>query len=120
MIERKHRIKDHREFQELFHNKKCVGNDIYVVYYKESKNDYSRVGVAVSKKLGNAVRRNLIKRQVRAIVRDISEFQEPFDAIIVVSKGYKVDEFSKCHDKLNDLWLNIRRKVNNEENQKMD
>jgi ribonuclease P protein component len=46
------------------------------------------VGISVSSKLGNAVVRNRIKRQVRMICDELLCYTQPVDIVIVVRKNY--------------------------------
>ena len=55
--------------------------------------EYARVGISVGKKLGNAVVRNKIKRQVRMMVDEIFDFTEKFDTIIIVRPKYHEENY---------------------------
>ena len=69
MLKQKNRLKKPREFTFLYNRgKKKVGRFLVVYFRKRSQED-NRIGFTVSKKVGNAVIRNHIKRQLREIVR---------------------------------------------------
>ena len=57
------------------------------------KEEHARVGISVGKKLGKAVQRNKIKRQVRMMVQEIYDFSENFDTIILVRVKYKEESY---------------------------
>ena len=60
------RIKKNKEFQEVFKKGKSFANRQFIVYVlKKDKQDTVRIGLSVSKKVGNAVTRNQIKRFIR-------------------------------------------------------
>jgi len=59
------RIRKPAEFRRLFSRGKRTGSHLANVIAVRSDKDSSRVGLAVSKKVGNAVTRNLVKRRMR-------------------------------------------------------
>lgn len=80
------------------------------VIFKNCKLDHARVGISVGKKLGNAVCRNKVKRQLRSIVDDIFTFEEGYDLIIIVRPAYanKLFEENKNEMKENQNRINKR------------
>ncbi|WP_019243401.1 MULTISPECIES: ribonuclease P protein component [Bacillus] len=65
-MKKKFRIKKNEEFQQVFHKGESFANRQFVVYIltKDQQDDF-RIGLSVSKKIGNAVTRNQIKRYIR-------------------------------------------------------
>ena len=57
--------------------------------------DHARVGISVGKKLGNAVCRNKVKRQLRSIVDDVFTIEEGYDVIIIVRPAYTNKSFEE-------------------------
>ena len=92
------RIKDSREFENIIKNGKKKANSFFVIYYKERNKEFSRFGVSLSKKFGNAVKRNKYKRILREIIRiNQKKFKNTYDYIIIMKKScdnleYKVIE----------------------------
>jgi ribonuclease P protein component len=68
------RVKKNKEFQEAFQKGQSFANRQFVVYSlkKEGQEDF-RIGLSVSKKIGNAVMRNQIKRYIRQAVFELSD-----------------------------------------------
>lgn len=65
-MKKKFRIKKNEEFQQVFHKGESFANRQFVIYILQKDNqDYFRIGLSVSKKIGNAVMRNQIKRYIR-------------------------------------------------------
>ena len=55
-----------------------------VLHARRSDGPHFRLGVSVSKRLGNAVRRNQIRRRIRELVRArLKELQPGWDVVIV-------------------------------------
>lgn len=65
-MKKKYRIKREHDFTLAFKRGKSTANRQFVVYIRENPDtDHLRLGISVSKKLGNAVERNKIKRRIR-------------------------------------------------------
>lgn len=65
-MEKTYRIKKNADFQKIYKKGHSVANRQFVVYtYNNKEVDHFRLGISVSKKIGNAVLRNKIKRAIR-------------------------------------------------------
>src|SRR5690625_6011044 len=74
MMKKAFRIKDNKEFQEVFQKGKSFANRQLVVYYKKKPmQSHFRIGLSVGKKIGNAVTRNRIKRYLRQAFHELEE-----------------------------------------------
>lgn len=79
------RVRKNEEFSEIIASKHSFSNGSFVIYVKEKKLEHARVGISVSKKLGNAVTRNKIKRQVRMMFLEIFDYNHyKYDLICIV------------------------------------
>lgn len=58
-----------REFERVFQEGKVFKNALIVLYIAPNNYQHSRLGLVVSKKVGNAVQRNRIKRLFREAYR---------------------------------------------------
>lgn len=87
------RVKKSDEFAEIMKYKKFYSSPSFVIYVKPRKEDHARIGISVGKKMGNAVVRNKIKRQVRMMVQDIYTFDENFDTIILIRVKYHEESY---------------------------
>ena len=104
-----YRVRKNEEFSQIISLKRSVANAFFVVYTSDRKEDHARVGISVSKKLGNAVERNRIKRQVREMVRSLIDFQTcPKDLIIIVRKPYVNRAFAMNK---NDLEIALKKAI---------
>ncbi|MEP9412084.1 MAG: ribonuclease P protein component [Candidatus Brocadia sp.] len=66
---RAERLTRKKEFEKAFREGKVFKNDRVVLYVTPNKLQYSRLGLVVGKKVGNAVRRNRAKRLLREAYR---------------------------------------------------
>lgn len=80
------RIKKTKEFLVTIKKGRCYHLDSFVIHVRKTYLGYTRVGISVSSKLGNAVLRNKIKRQIRAMCREIIRFNAQSLDIVIVAK----------------------------------
>ncbi len=62
-------LKKPSEFSKVYKRGKSFADKYLVMYILPNKLGYTRVGLSVSKKVGNSVRRNRIKRLIRETFR---------------------------------------------------
>ena len=102
------RVKKNEDFQKIIRDNKKRVNKSFILYYKKSEIGHSRVGISTSKKLGNAIVRAKIRRQVRAICREIVSFDKSIDYIVIVRKPYLENTFAINKELLSKLLSNIK------------
>ena len=99
-------VKKNIDFNDIINKGTYLKNKYYSIYYKDSNFNYPRFGIAVSKKFGNAVERNKIKRQLRWIIDKHKDlFDSNMDYIILVRVGIKNVSFMTMEDNLVSLLL---------------
>ncbi|EFP60093.1 ribonuclease P protein component [Erysipelotrichaceae bacterium 3_1_53] len=103
-MKKEYRVKKSQEFAEIMNYKKFYTCPSFAIYVKPRKEDHARVGISVGKKMGKAVVRNKIKRQVRMMVQDIYTFNENFDTIILVRVKYHEENYINNKNSWKD-WL---------------
>lgn len=86
-MNKKQRIKKNAEFQTIFKKGKSFANRQFVVYCLYKEEDYYRVGLSVSKKVGNAVVRNRIKRYIRQTFLEIHDQVSPSMDYIIIARN---------------------------------
>lgn len=92
-------IKSSRDFDRIIKNNKPYIYKDYVIYVEHNTNDVYKFGISAGKKLGNAVNRNKIKRQIRSII-DENVYQNNFNCIIIVGKGINERTFEERKNNL--------------------
>lgn len=91
-MKKSYRVKRERDFNDIFTKGKNVANRKFVVYCLPKDQAHFRVGLSVSKKLGNAVMRNRIKRRLRHVLIECQKELVTDDFVIIARKG--VEELS--------------------------
>jgi len=105
-----YRVKKNEDFQKILARRKFFTCPSFAVYVKErgSGCENARIGISVSKKLGNAVVRNKIKRQVRMMCQEIFTFSEKYDTIILVRQGFMKLDFHSNKKELENLVKKVK------------
>jgi ribonuclease P protein component len=84
-MQSRHRLRKNEQYQEIFKIGKSFANRYLVIYYKPQlqPKDF-RVSLSVSKKVGNAVIRNRVKRLIKAAIAELSnQLQSGYDFVII-------------------------------------
>lgn len=96
-------LKKNRQFQFVYKNGKSYANKCLVMYVKENGTDRNRIGISVSKKVGNSVVRHRVTRLVRESYRlHEAVFNSGLDIVVVAragaaSVGYSAIEEALLH-----------------------
>ena len=96
-------LKKNHQFQFVYKNGKSYVNKYLVMYIKENGLERNRIGISVSKKVGNSVIRHRVTRLIRESYRlHESVFNSGLDIVVVARKaaseiGYFEAEKSILH-----------------------
>jgi ribonuclease P protein component len=63
------RIQTSFEFREVFDRGSCFRTPVLRIHYQRTRRELSRVGLVVTRRIGNAVQRNRVKRLLREVYR---------------------------------------------------
>ena len=101
------RIKASDDFALTIKKGKAQRNQSFVIHYRTNELNYVRVGISVSSKLGNAVVRNHIKRQIRSMCDELIDYEKnTLDIVIVAKQGFLTRTFDDNKTSLKQL-LNL-------------
>lgn len=79
-----------KDFQIIYKKGKSYANKYLVMYVLENNKEENRLGISVSKKVGNSVVRHRITRLIRESYRlQESKFQNGYDIVVVARTASK-------------------------------
>lgn len=83
-------LKSNRDFKNVYNRKKSFANRYLVMYVLENGSEKNRLGISVSKKVGNSVVRHRVTRLIRESYRTHEDmFHSGFDIIVVARVSAK-------------------------------
>ena len=95
-MKKRFRVKKEKDFNAIFKEGKSFANRKFVIYRLENNEQHFRVGLSVSKKLGNAIMRNQIKRRIRHIlIEHKNQLVENVDFVVIARKGVEILDYAE-------------------------
>ncbi len=92
-------IKKNSEFQKVYKNGTSYANKLLIMYVKVGDMPNSRIGISVSKKVGNSVVRHRVTRLIREIFRlHKEETDSGLDIVVVARQAAGDSDFKKLED----------------------
>ncbi len=102
-------LKKNYEFKRVFSKGKCYRGNYLEVFVEKTKKEKNQLGIAVSTKVGNSVKRNRIKRLIRENYRNIeNRMLIGYNFVILWNKNIKEEEatFHNIKKDLENVFLN--------------
>lgn len=113
-------LKKNRDFQSVYKSGTSKANKYLVMYVKENNTERNRIGISVSKKVGNSVVRHHLARLIREGYRLQEElFRSGLDVVIIArvnSKDCTYHEIERAIYHLGSLHHIVEEKENDEDN----
>ena len=102
------RIKSNEDFAFTVKKGQVLKHNPYLVHFMKNDLNVCRIGISVSKKVGNAVTRNRVKRQTRAMCDSLVQYtSHTFDVVIIVKPDFLSNSFGDNKNVLNNLLSQI-------------
>jgi len=109
------RILNRNEFLKLSETGKRVNNRFFTVLFSPGKSGTGRIGLTVSKKSGNAVLRNRIKRYIREYYRiNRCKFEFNWDINVIARSGAGTLKSDHFFSSLRDVFNKIEEGFDNQ------
>lgn len=100
-------LKKNRDFQFVYQNGKSCANRFLVMYVLRTDSARNRIGISVSKKVGNSVVRHHLTRLIRESYRlNEEKFDDGLDLVVIARPGAKERNFFEIESAL----LHLARK----------
>ena len=106
-MKKAYRVKKNEEFEKIITAGNRVTSRRFVLYRYPAVFDHDRVGISAGRKLGNAVERVKIRRQVRMMIQEIFDFKSGNDYILIVRPGYLSGSFADNKKDLSVLYDSV-------------
>jgi len=101
-MRREERLTRGRDFARVHGEGKSWANGLLVMRAIPSGREQNRVGFSVSKRVGNAVVRNRVKRMLREAVRSRT-WETGWDVVIIARAGTAMSSFHEIGQAVDDL-----------------
>ncbi|MDR7871409.1 MAG: ribonuclease P protein component [Tissierellaceae bacterium] len=102
-MEKKYRLRKNMEFKKVYSVGKKIWNRNFILYIKKNKLDETRVGFTITKRHGNSVVRNKIRRRLKESYRlNFDNVKTGYDLVFIPKQNildisYKELENSMVH-----------------------
>ena len=90
------RLRNNGDFRKVYNKGKSFANKYLVIFYMKNNSEFNRVGFSISKKIGNAVVRNKVKRRMKESYRlNSNKFKKGYDIVFLARIKAKSIDFDK-------------------------
>lgn len=94
-------LKKNRDFQTVYRNGKSYANKYLVMYVRENGTEENRLGISVSKKVGNSIVRHRLTRLIRESYRlQEADFNRGIDIAVIARAGAKGKGYAEIESAL--------------------
>ena len=101
-MRREERLTRSSDFARVYDQGKSWANNLLVMRAIPSGREQSRVGFSVSKRVGNAVVRNRVKRMLREAV-GLTSWKTGWDVVLIARTGTAASDFHQVRQAVEDL-----------------
>jgi len=103
-FKKKHKIRKRRDFQSIYQEGRRIHSKSFVILLRRNDEGEKRLGITVSKKVGNAVKRNRIKRLLREYFRlNRDRFPDSMDVVFIARKDISLLKYPEVCRELDDV-----------------
>lgn len=114
-MKKENRLRKNMEFKKVYKSGKNYWNRNLIVYVRRNGTDKTRIGISITKKVGNAVVRNKLKRRIREVSRVyLPNLRKGYDLIFIPKKNAVDLSFAELESAIMHIYRisGITEKVN--------
>ena len=117
MLKRINRLRKRYQYQYIYKSGNFVSEKAVTLHFTTAKTKVIKVGFAVTKKVGGAVQRNLIRRRLREIMRkQLPNLKQNYNIIVVAKESILTVDFENLSKQIVNLLKKADLFKNDEEN----
>lgn len=113
LMNKQYRLKNSNEIGAIVQRRQRYYSDLYTIYYTYNNED-TKIAVVAGKKIGKAIIRNKIKREMREIIRPRLEECNGIHAVIVAKEKTNQSSYQQKSDSLNKLISLMLERIKND------
>ena len=99
-------LKKNRDFQLVYRRRKSNANRLLVMYIRENQLEKNRIGISVSKKVGNSIVRHRLTRLIRESYRlNEQSFLIGLDIVVIAREQAK----GKGYDEIESAFMHLAK-----------
>ena len=92
-------LKKNTDFRMVYNKKGSYANKLLVMYILANGTDMNRIGISVSKKVGNSIVRHRLTRLIRESIRlESDKIKNGYDIVIVARVGLSEKNYFETRD----------------------
>jgi len=100
------RVRKRKEYLKIYQNGTRINSKNFITILSRNQSGTKRLGITVTKKVGNSVKRNRIKRLLREFFRlNKDKLPDSRDIVVIVKKDIPFLKYQDVCTELEDLFL---------------
>ena len=105
-----HRLRKNNEFTYIYKKGEKFHTDNFVLFVVKSRYPNYKIGFSISKKLGKANKRNLLKRRMREITRRYIDIPSFYNYVVLAKDNAMTLDFVGIKNELTSLFEKYEKK----------
>jgi ribonuclease P protein component len=107
-VKKINRVTSNQDFATAIKKGRTLRCNSFALHVFKNELGYGRIGISVSTKLGHAVVRNRVKRQIRAMCDSLINYENSeYDIIIIAKNNFLESSYQTNYEELRELLKNL-------------